>query len=136
VGLHEDGGKLVIVSVPMNVGATTLYPLLYATKNYVLNRVIFLPWSDIAADGTDYWTLMLVRYEETGAIGVSIPIDERTGTFSTSARSLAIGRAVILPQVGYIEEMLTKDTSLYLKATKSASAADLKVMIQLHLSGR
>jgi hypothetical protein len=112
------------LSVATGAGGT--FPLLRAWDNLTVIKVALLPLATWGVDAANYWTLTLPIYDEAGTEYRGLEWDERTAGLSLAGLPLTVGR----PVVWYpMESRVLRDESLWVKATETGTASDLKCRV-------
>ncbi len=126
--------RTVTRSFSVVTGGGGTFFLFRAWDNCILQRVVIGPDAAWSADASNYWTLSLRQYDEDGTELVGIPFSEDQPTWATNALSLAVGRVVLLPQVGYVGHVVLKDQGVWLQIAETGTAATLKITVQVELT--
>jgi len=119
--------------VDISTSATKKFFALYARGPMRIVGLVIGPEGDLAADGTDYYTVNLVKYHD--GVMTGLVIDETTLTFSTATRSLTVGTPVALPPFGRMDEWLVTDDMLYVNVVKVNSPGALAAKVQIDVIG-
>lgn len=120
--------------VDISTSAAKKFFVYYARRPTRLHQVVLGPEVALAASGSDYYTISLVKYKN--GVETGIPLDDRALSYSTDVHALAVGIPVLLPSVGRMRVWLSEEESLYLKVAVTGSPGALGAKAQVELRSR
>lgn len=111
---------------------TVRYPLAQPPINADLAKLHVLPLAAWTADGTNYYTIALDLYDYDGTFLRTLPLSEKDPLLLLSTRSLAIGRGLVFPLIGWIGEKVQKGQLVYVRVDETGTpASNLEARIQV-----